>query len=222
MSEQLDQGADEPAGSPVWRLVALVAAGILALFAVSAIIGFLVAHSEAGGGALKPAGIGFLAVASIMAALLAVAAWRLSAPWRGPGRSAYDRRYTRTWMILLALGLPVGILLGILTDVSPEARGDLFSNGPIDPMAAIIATAILLVVLVVTAILYHRAIDDHEEQAYLWSTTGAFYALAAMLPTAWLLERGGLVGPLGLGTAMLLLLAATLVQCLIWAWLKFR
>jgi hypothetical protein len=222
MSEQLDQGREEPIASRGWRLAGLVASGVLALFALSAIFGFLVAHAEAGGGSLKPAGFGFLAIASVLAVLLGGAAWRLSAPWRGPGRSAYDRRYTRTWVILLALGLPVGIMLGILTDAGSDSPGDLFGTGPIEPMAAVIATAILLVVLVVTAILYHRAIDDHEEQAYLWSTTGAFYALAAMLPTAWLLERGGLVGPLGLGTAMLLLLAATLIQCLIWFWLKFR
>jgi hypothetical protein len=116
----------------------------------------------------------------------------------------------------------VGLFLAAISDQDGASAGDLFSAGPIEGWLAVVAVLVLLLVFIVTMFLYHRTIDAHEEHAYLWASTGGFYFLAAALPTAWLLERGGLVGLFGLGAAMILLLASCMVQTLLWAWLKFR
>lgn len=202
------------------RLLCLLVASTLALSVLAFAVGFTVAVLEQGG--FGPRSSAILGGALLGISVLAFLSWQLSAHWRRPGRSSFDRRYTRMWVILLGLALPVGLFLGAISDRPGAGAGELFSNGPIDAGLALIAAGLLLVVFVVTMVLYHRTIDDHEERAYLWASTGGFYFLAAVLPTVWLLERGGLAGPFELGAAMLLLLASIAVQCLIWAWLKFR
>lgn len=204
------------------RLALLLATATLAMVGAAFVVGFLTAYVDEGGGEFSSRGGAVLAASLFATGLLSFLAWRLSAHWRRPGRGAFARRYTRMWVILLGLGLPVGMFLGVISDQDSASAGDLFSNGPIESWLAVVASVLLLLLFAVTMLLYHRTIDAHEEHAYLWASTGGYYFLAAALPTAWLLERGGLIGPLGLGSAMILLLASCAVQCLIWAWLKFR
>jgi hypothetical protein len=202
------------------RFVSLLLAGILLTFAISFVVGFLVKAVDQG--QLAGHGLLILGGALLLSSLLAVLSWQLSADLRRPGRSAFSKRYTRMWVIMLALSLPVGLLLGFLSDEHQPGDGSLLRSGPMEPWLAIVSATVLLLVFAVTMILYHRTIDGHEEHAYLWASTGGFYFLTAALPTAWLLDRGGLIGPSGLGTAMLLLLGSIAIQGLIWAWLKFR
>ena len=90
-----------------------------------------------------------------------------------------------------------------------------------------LAIAVLLAILVTGTFaasvwLYHRAIDDHEERAYLWGSQVAYYFLILALPAWWLLERGGIVPAITTGVAFLAILVSFLVQGAVWAWLKFR
>lgn len=169
---------------------------------------------------LPPLGAALLGGSLAGLLLFGWAVWRQSAYWRRPGQSAYERRYTRMMLVLLGSGLPVGLLLGFAGNSRPDET--LFSNAPLSPLLAALAAGTLVVVLAGTLVFYHRTIDDHEERAYLWANSLAFYFLALALPAAWLLSRGGLIAPVGIGGAMLLLLAALGINAAAWAWLKYR
>lgn len=200
------------------RVVLLVLAATAFLFSVGLVIGIAVATVEQG--ALKNKGALLLAAALLAIGLFGWACWRLLAHWRRPGRSAYEKRYSKMMLLLFSSGLPIGLLIGLAGDGQPGAS--LFSNGPLDPTLASIAAAGLVVTLAGTLVLYHRSIDDHEQQAYLWANSIAFYFLALALPAVWLLARGGVIAPIGIGTVMLILLGAFLVNFSVWAWLKYR
>ena len=200
------------------RFFLLALTTLALLFCVGVLVGVTVAILEHGN--VKPRAVAFLVGGSAAAALFAWLAWQLSAHWRRPGRSAYERRYTKMIMILVASGLPIGLLLGMAGDAQPH--NSLFSNGPLDPLFAGIAAATMVILLGGSLIIYHRSIDDHEQQAYLWANSLAFYFLALALPAAWMLARGGLIAPIGIGGAMLILLGAFVINFTVWAWLKFR
>lgn len=206
--------------SPTGRLIALGVSALLTIFALGGIVGFTKALLE-NGEAPSPAGLLAYGAFYLAAALFGFLAWRLSAPWRGPGRSSYQRRYTRMWLILMTLGFPAGLLLGI-TNEPAEGLRSLAGVGPIDPILAIITALAVTVLLGASLVIYHRTIDDHEQQAYLWANSLSFYFLAIAFPVAWLLTRGGLIPPFGAGGAMLILLVGLLINTASWAWLKFR
>ncbi|NJC05635.1 hypothetical protein GGQ97_001428 [Sphingomonas kaistensis] len=200
------------------RLVLLVLAAIALVFSVGLIAGIVVASFEQS--LLKPRGAALLAGAVIAATALGWSCWKLSAHWRRSGRSAYEKRYSKMMWVLFAAGMPIGVLIGFAGDGQPGTS--LFSNGPLDPRLAAVAAVGLVVTLAGTLVLYHRSIDDHEQQAYLWANSLAFYFLALALPAAWLLARGGLIGAIGIGSVMLILLAAFCINFAVWAWLKYR
>lgn len=200
------------------RIALLILAIIGLMFSIGVVIGIALAFAERG--ELQPRGAALLSAAVLGGALLGWACWRLAAHWRRPGRSAYERRYSKMMLLLFSAGLPIGLLIGIAGDGEPG--NSLFSNGPLDPTLAAIAAFAMVITLAGTLVVYHRSIDDHEQQAYLWANSLAFYFLALAMPAAWLLARGGLIGPIGIGTAMLILLAAFCINFTVWAWLKFR
>ena len=200
------------------RIALLAVSGIALIFCVGVVMGISATALERG--ALKPLAILVLGVAIAAVAFFGWLCWPLSAYWRRPGRSSYERRYARTMLILGCAGLPVGVLLGAAGNKTPHET--LFSNAPLDPLLAGLAAITLVIVLGASLVLYHRSIDDHEQQAYLWANSLAFYFLALALPAAWLLARGGLIAPIGIGTAMLILLAAFCINFTVWAWLKYR
>lgn len=201
-------GQTPPRLSMPFRIALLIVAVTALLFSIGLVIGIAMASIERG--ELRPRGAGLLAAALVGAGLFGWACWTLSAHWRRPGRSAYERRYSKMMVLLFTAGLPIGLLIGMAGDGRP---GDsLFSNGPLDPTLAAVAALGLVVALAGTLIVYHRTIDDHEQQAYLWANSIAFYFLALALPAAWLLARGGLIAALGIGEVMLILLAAFVIN----------
>lgn len=200
------------------RMILLIIAATALLFCAGMVVGIVIALIE--DGVLSARGAALLAASVGGIALFAWASWKLSAYWRRPGRSAYEKRYTRMLLILFASGLPLGILIGMAGDGQPGTS--LFSNGPLDPRLAAMAAIAEVLILGATLVIYHRSIDDHEQQAYLWANSIAFYFLALTLPAVWLLARGGLLPGLGFGSAMLILLGAFAINFAVWAWLKYR
>lgn len=209
--------------SPTMRGIGIAASGLFLIFFAGAIAGFITAMVETGG-PHKP--LAWAALAVFVAAFggSALLLLKLIRSFKMAPLSAFDRRYYRMWGLVILLSLPIGVGLAFL-DGSGPALGkvpDLFADTPISPRTALIFSVLLLLALAAAAILYHRTIDDHEERAYLWGSTVAFYFLAAALPVAWLLGRGGLLTQPGMGTALVLMLASFIIQSLVWMWFKFR
>ena len=210
--------------SPRRRGVTMAFLGLGVVFMLGAIFGFSVGLVEDGALPSKPSA--YIAFAIILA-LGVTCAWALRTvyrAWQTPDLSPFDRRYIRMWAIIAALGVPLGIGVSLGIDLGdPLTSGSaLFSNSPIDPTIAIILVIASTVALAAAAVLYHRTIDDHEERAYLWGSTIAFYFVALAFPVAWLLARGGLLTPLGIGQAMIILFISFVIQAAVWLWFKFR
>jgi hypothetical protein len=207
--------------SPAARGIAILLSGLFLVFFAGALVGFLIAMLEEGG-PHKPAG--WAALAGIVAGLLGLL-WlviRLVRSWRVAGLSGFDRRYYRMWGAILGIGAAVGLAFALIEGTAGFTLPALASSNPIDPTVALAFSGLLLGAFVVTMVLYHRRIDDHEERAYLWASHVAFHVLAAALPVAWLLGRGGWIAPLGPPIVFTLLFASALLQLLVWLWLKFR
>lgn len=131
-------------------------------------------------------------------------------------------RRKRYWT---ALGL-AGAFGGVLGVWMQSAQSDgatiglaLLSNSALPASFAIGASVVWIVGMAISLILYHRSVDDHEERAYLWAGTAAWYTLTLTAPTWWVLHRAGLVlAP----DVMLLFLGALAVNAIVWLWLKYR
>ena len=210
---------------PGTRIGLLLLAIVLALFVGGMITGFIVASVEQGHFLpRKPMGWIVLIGALLAGYGLYRAIRLLLRPSLSEGLSPFEQRYSKMWLWVVLLGVPIGIGLAMFS-LDSEPGGSyfgIFSDGVLPPYGAALLSIALLILFGVAAILYHRTIDDHEERAYLWGSQIAYYFLAASIPIYWLLFRGGLVPALTAGGAMLLLLASFVVQAAIWAWFKFR
>lgn len=205
------------------RTLLIFIAFLAGLFALGMVGGFSYAVLEDGKIPTKP--LVWLIFAA-MIALVAVIGWVLISLFRSvyPERmSRFDRRYWKMWGIVLGLSIPIGAVLAIL-GLSDQSKGFslILSNTPIAPLTAILVSIGLVVLIVATMVIYFRAIDDHEAQAYLWGSNIAFHFLAFTFPVYWLLARGGLVPALTIGIALLIVLASCVVQAIVWALFKFR
>jgi hypothetical protein len=163
------------------------------------------------------------------------------APWAGPliaialgvtGLMLYFRRHAgwfrrlsprqrRYWSALGLSAIVGGIIGGGLVLDQPMDRGAtaLFGHGSLTPGFAIGASLLWVAGLAVGMILYHRAVDDHEERAWLWAGLAGWYAFVFPAPVWWVLHRAGLAPP---ADAMLLFLFSMLVNAAVYVWLKFR
>ena len=205
------------------RTILIVVAFIFGVFAIGMVGGFSYAAFEDGKLPSKP--LVWLILAG-MIALVAGIGWVLLILFRSiyPERmSKFDRRYWKMWAVMAALGLPLGIgiaMLGIQEDASFTSM--VLSNSAIAPLTAILGSILLTAFLIASLVIYFRAIDDHEERAYLWGSNIAFHFLALAFPLYWLLARGGLVPTLTIGIALLIILFSCIVQAIVWALFKFR
>ena len=159
-------------------------------------------------------------VAAPLAIWALAAAWRLVAPPKSA--SAYEKKYWNVWLAIVAISAPVGAISAILLLGSGAPPSSVFTNAPIAPTLAIVLAVLVTAVCIAAIALYHRAIDDHEERAYLWGSQLAYYFLIVLFPAWWLLERGGIVGTITTGTAFVAVLLSFVVQAVVWAWLKYR
>lgn len=205
------------------RILLLVVIAIFGVFAIGMAGGFSAAVIEHGQLPTKP--VVWLIFAA-MVGLVAVIGWVLATlvrSFRPQTMSGFDRRYWKMWAIVFALGLPIGLGWAAF-GMSDQKNGFslALSNAPIAPLTAILVSLGVGILLVASAIIYHRTIDDHEERAYLWASTLAYYFLVLAFPLYWLLARGGLVPALTIGSALLLILISCILQAIVWALFKFR
>lgn len=145
---------------------------------------------------------------------------------------AYVRRYRSTWQSLsprkqrywLALGLCAvigGVIGGWLTIDQPTERGftEMLASGSLSPGFAVSASLLWTAGLAVGMVLYHRAIDDHEERAWLWASTAGWYTFIFPAPVWWVLHRAGMAPP---ADTMILFIFSLVVNAIVYLWLKFR
>jgi hypothetical protein len=200
-------------------LIALLLAA-LGLFLIGMAVGVVMAMIEKGEmpSRLWVAALPFVTVPLGIAA--AYVAWRLVAPPKSA--SGYEKRYWRTMLIMIGISVPVGILLAMTADRAALRSFNPFASTPIAPSIAILLALLITGAFLVALVLYHRAIDDHEERAYLWGSQIAYYFLILAFPAWWLLERGGIVQPITTASAFIAILISFVVQAAVWAWLKFR
>lgn len=208
--------------SPVQRALAILATVTLAVFVVGFWVGFGASAVEHGRLPRKPLGYVVIVVAAV--STIGVAQL-LRALFKGgifEGMTGFDRRYWKMWLMIGLLGVPVGfgmVMIGVID--RPAGLLNLALEN-LSPGGAVAATLGFLILMGLAAWLYHRAIDDHEERAYLWGSQIAYYFVALALPALWLLSRGGIVSPPSFADAFVIVLASFLVQGAVWAWFKFR
>lgn len=206
------------------RTILLVVTAILGVFVIGTIVVFGVAVTEDGQLPIKPLPYVIFAVFLALAAAVGWLMATLIRSFRRQEMSGFDRRYWRMWGIVVILGMPIGMGLAIF-GFGNGGSADLslaLTNSPISPLAAILLSAGATALLVASAVIYHRTIDDHEERAYLWGSTIGYYFLVLVFPLHWLLARGGILPALTIGFALLLVLLSCIVQAIVWALFKFR
>lgn len=204
----------DPAGkrkrpSLIWPVVIV----FVTIFLMGLAAGYLDAMREAGERA-PPAAVG--AGLALLAGMAAMALYlrRVGKFWEG-----WSKRKRLYW-ISLAVAATIGVLSGILDRSGTSNPGDpLFGNGALSPAIAIALALLWAGGLAVLIPLYERSIDDHERQAYWRAGLAGYYAFIIPAPAWWVLHRAGLVPPVD---AMLLFLAALLVNAAVYFWLKFR
>ena len=101
----------------------------------------------------------------------------------------------------------------------PQRADGLLSNSALTPNVAIGLSLLWVVGLIVALFLYHRTIDDHERQAYLWAGTRRLLRLCYPCPVWWVLARADLAPPVD---AMLLFALSMIVNAVVYFWFKFR
>ncbi|GAO78991.1 MULTISPECIES: hypothetical protein [unclassified Sphingopyxis] len=136
-------------------------------------------------------------------------------------RRRMSPRQKRYWTSLGLAAVIGGIVGGwMVADQAdaPHSAATLFS-GALTPGFAIGASLAWAIGLAICMIIYHRAIDDHEERAWLWASMAGWYAFIFPAPVWWVLHRAGMAPPVD---AMILFVFSLVANCIVYLWLKFR
>lgn len=209
---------------PMARDLNIVLTITVALFVLGFWAGFISATIDHGHLPRKPLGWAVIAAGIIVTVAIVQLLRALFKVGMFAGMNRFDQRYWKMWLLVGLLSMPIGIGLALAGEFDLGARnlGNLFSGAPIEPVISVAIAVVLLLLMGAAMWLYHRAIDDHEERAYLWGSQIAYYFIALAMPAWWLLSRGGIVPPLDFAVAISLILTSFVVQAAVWAWLKFR
>ena len=203
-------------GSNLGRVLLGLAIGLGAIFALGFTAGVTAVTFEKGASLARLALILLGATITYLAVRQTI---RLFAFMKKDGLSAYERRYQRMWVVLMALGVPFGIMLSVTTNGFASSAGFM---DPLTTSQAMIMVGLLAAIVVVGAIVFHRTVDDHEEQAKLWGSLIAYYFMVIFIGCWWLLQRAALVPDLTIGTALVGLILSTFVQGGVWLIVKYR
>ena len=217
MIRMLEPFGRRPAYQRVILAIMLVIAG---MFFLGVAVGVIAAMVEQGGMPRRPWTVAIPVFAAPLGAWALFAAWRLALP--AAGASGFEKRYWRMWALIAALGLPLGMALALTSGDRGIADLNPLSVAPLPPATAILLATMATGLIALALVLYHRAIDDHEERAYLWGSQIGYYVLVIAVVAWWLLQRGGVVRPIDTGVAFGAILASIIVQGSVWAWFKFR
>lgn len=132
--------------------------------------------------------------------------------------SPRQRRYRFALGFAAVVG---GIVGGWMVADQPVGRNglEMAVSGSLSANFAIGAALLWVVGLAISMTIYHRAIDDHEERAWLWAGLVGWYAFIVPAPVWWVLHRADLAPP---ADTMLLFAFSMTINAIVWLWLKFR
>lgn len=137
---------------------------------------------------------------------------------KAPALSARQRRYRFALGFAAVVGAIIG---GWMVMDQPADRGaiEMAVTGSLSANFAVAASVFWVAGLAISMVIYHRAIDDHEERAWLWAGLAGWYAFIFPTPVWWLLHRADLVPRVD---AMAIFALSLIVNAAVWLWLKFR
>lgn len=215
---QIDRDDDNGGGTP-WRWLGLIGAILAAFFMVAVCAGFATAAWEDGFDLVSGVILALLLLTTIGLAMLAV---RLGRRQFGSGAKvpARERKSLQLLLASFVLGLFMALILVIASPTGVESASlSILSNDPIDPVVALIMCAIILFVIPYGSWQWHRAVDEHERDAYRMGAVAAAYVYMLGAPLWWFLWRGGFVpAPNGI----ILYDAFCLSFAAVWLWKKYR
>ena len=200
-------------------VVSLIGWSFAILFGTAMIIGGFLGYSDAHvekGGAPLPSWLGPLAALAFAVGAFALLVRRHRAAW---GRwSPRKRRYGFALVFCALIG---GVVGGWFSAQRPDdgSMMEAITQSPLTPAFAIGASLLWLGGLAIGMTLYHRAIDDHEERAWLWAGLAGWYAFIFPAPVWWALHRAALAPAPDI---MLMILFSMIVNGAVYLWLKFR
>ena len=130
-------------------------------------------------------------------------------------------RQKRYWFALGLAAVIGGVIGGWSVADQPLGRNpiEIATTGPLSTTFAIGASLFWVIGLAVSMAIYHRAIDDHEERAWLWAGLVGWYAFIVPAPVWWVLHRAAMAPPVD---AMLLFILSMVTNGVVYLWLKFR
>ncbi len=197
---------DAPSDGAVIIKRALLAfgGGIVLIFLAGVFAGYTSVVIEHGGPGLVDAAILSAMLLAIVAAGFGI--WRF---WPHGDDEPEAPRVKSARMILIAsviVSFPIGILMGL----SDDGATGLFSNGPINPIIALMTIAAWLIPVPLLTWLWWRRVDEHEANAYRDGGFIAIHAYFFIAPIWWVGTRAGWFPP---QDPMLVFLAV----CIVWS-----
>lgn len=133
-----------------------------------------------------------VAVIGAIALLAVLASWQL---WRFLSKQGLEPeapRIQRARKLFVAMGL-IGGVLGLLLAIGTDGDLAVYSNGPINPLVALVAAVIFLVIVPIATWVWWKSIDEHEANAYRDGSMIAVHAYFFIVPAWWLAARAGYV-----------------------------
>ncbi len=207
--------AEESPRSPLWRLLIGLGALIVAMAALGAVTGIVVAGLEDG---FESATFALLAGALLVGGVALFATYRLHRAARQEDPSERSRKVNRIMLWSCALGAGLGLLLAAGTFGSEQPFAA-FSNEPLPGWVAALVIAIWLVAVPAFTWWWMRTVDEHELRAYNLGGLTGLHLYFFTTPAWWLGWRGGFLPE---PDHMLTFCAVTLVWCAGWLWCRFR
>lgn len=137
-----------------------------------------------------------------------------------PRRRASPRQ--RRYRFALGFAAVVGGIVGgwMVADQPADRNAvEMAVSGSLSASFAIGAALLWVLGLGISVVIYHRAVDDHEERAWLWAGLAGWYAFIVPAPVWWVLHRAALAPP---ADVMLLFIFSMIANAVVWMWLKYR